>query len=59
MDTIMEQPARPKAKPLQGRTEVILPPDLREAIKQHSERTGATLAGMVRLALKQYLDQQK
>lgn len=47
----------PKRPPKIGRTELLLPLELKERVRQHTARTGAPLSAVVRLALKAYLDQ--
>lgn len=58
MEATMERPIRSRLK-LEGRTEVLIPRELKEAARAHTERTGAPLGAIVRIALKQYLEKQK
>ena len=54
MSTLATTPKRP---PKVGRTELLLPLELKERVRQHTARTGAPLSAVVRLALKAYLDE--
>jgi metal-responsive CopG/Arc/MetJ family transcriptional regulator len=38
---------------------VVIPKTMREEFRSHSERTGAPLNALVRIALRRYLDEQK
>ncbi|WP_434109234.1 hypothetical protein [Paraburkholderia caffeinilytica] len=53
----MEQPIKERKDRL-GRTSIVIPPTLREAAQQHAERTGASLGGVVRVALRDFLAKQ-